>query len=99
MQVLHPPQKVECLPFLNEATGIRSMVSRSLQWYDLPTEFHKNLPTGSEVIRRDSQTDSGDLIILTFLFNGSRLKRNNIISVLSYFYGFKKTVVIQNTPF
>jgi hypothetical protein len=28
-----------------------------LQWHDLSTEFHKNLPIGSKVIRGDTQTD------------------------------------------
>jgi hypothetical protein len=38
--------------------------------------FIKNLPIGSKVIRGDTQTDrqTGDLISLTFLFKGSRLK-------------------------
>jgi hypothetical protein len=42
----------------------------------LPTEFHKNLPIGSRVIRGDTQKDrqDGDLISLTFLFKESRLK-------------------------
>jgi hypothetical protein len=53
-----------------------------LQWHDLPTEFHKNLPIGLKVIggdthrQTDRQTDrqTGDLISLTFLFKESRLK-------------------------
>jgi hypothetical protein len=28
-----------------------------LQWHNLSTEFHKNLPIGSKVIRGDTQTD------------------------------------------
>jgi hypothetical protein len=36
-----------------EGTGLKS----HLQWRDLPTEFHKNLPSGSKVIRGDTQTD------------------------------------------
>jgi hypothetical protein len=53
-----------------------------LQWHDLPTEFHKNLPLGSKVIggwggHTDRRIDrpTGDLISLTFLFKESRLKR------------------------
>jgi hypothetical protein len=47
-----------------------------LQWHDIPTEFHKNLPIGSKVIEGDTQTDgqTGTLISLTFLFKESRLK-------------------------
>jgi hypothetical protein len=60
-----------------EGTGLKSTASRDhLQWHDLPTEFHKNLPIGSKVIsggHTDRQT--GDLISLTFLFKESRLKK------------------------
>jgi hypothetical protein len=40
------------------------------------TEFHKNIPIGSKVIKGDTQTDrqTGDLISLTFLFKEGRLK-------------------------
>jgi hypothetical protein len=31
-----------------EATGLKIMASRYLQWHD-PTEFHKNLSDGSKV--------------------------------------------------
>jgi hypothetical protein len=41
-----------------------------LQWHDLPTEFRKNLPIGSNVIR-GTHRQTGDL---TFLFKESRLK-------------------------
>lgn len=48
-------------------------------WNDnLPTEFHKNVPTGPNVINgrahTDKQTDNGELTSLTFLFRISRLK-------------------------
>jgi hypothetical protein len=59
-----------------EGTGLKSMHQGRLQWHDLPTEFHKNLPIGSKVIRGDTQTDrqTGDLISLTFLFKERRQK-------------------------
>jgi hypothetical protein len=61
-----------------EGTVLKSMGWGHLQWHDLPTEFHKNLPIGSKVIRGDRQTDrqTGDLISLTFLFEERRLKMN-----------------------
>jgi hypothetical protein len=31
------------------ATALKMIASSHLQWLDLPTEFHKDLPTGSEV--------------------------------------------------
>jgi hypothetical protein len=40
-----------------EGTGLRSTASRSPQWHDLPTEFHKNLPIGSNVIGGGGHTD------------------------------------------
>jgi hypothetical protein len=39
-----------------EGTGLIRLRGH-LQWYDLPTKFHKNLPIGSKVIRGDTQTD------------------------------------------
>jgi hypothetical protein len=50
-----------------------------------PTEFHKNLPIGSKVIRGDTQTDreTGDLISLTFLFKESQAKnRRHLVAIL-----------------
>jgi hypothetical protein len=32
-----------------EATRLKSMASRSLQWHDLSTEIHRNLPNGSKL--------------------------------------------------
>jgi hypothetical protein len=52
-----------------EVTGLKVRRRGRLQWHDLPTEFHKNLPIGSKGIRgghTDRQT--GDLISLTFHF-------------------------------
>jgi hypothetical protein len=48
-----------------EGTGLKSRRRSHLQWHDFPTEFHKNLPIGSKVIRgggvkyrqTDRQTD------------------------------------------
>jgi hypothetical protein len=41
-----------------EGTGLKSTASRSPSTaWPPPTEFHKNLPTGSKVIRGDTQTD------------------------------------------
>jgi hypothetical protein len=53
-----------------------------LQWHDLRTEFHKNLPTGSKVVRGHTQTDrqTGDLISLTFLFKECKLKTSQAVS-------------------
>jgi hypothetical protein len=42
-----------------EVTGLKVWLRDHLQWHDLSTEFHKNLPIGSKVIRRghtDRQT-------------------------------------------
>lgn len=43
-----------------EGTGLKCVASRSLQWHDLPTQFHKNLQIGSEFQREhsDIQTES-----------------------------------------
>jgi hypothetical protein len=40
-----------------EGTGLKVWRRGYLQWHDLPTEFHKNLPVGSKVIMGDTQTD------------------------------------------
>jgi hypothetical protein len=59
-----------------EGTGLKIRHRGHLQWHDLSTEFHKNLPIGSKVIRGDTQTDrqTGNLMSLSFLFKESRLK-------------------------
>jgi hypothetical protein len=41
-----------------EGTGLKSRRRGHLQWHDLSTEFHKNLPVGSKVIRGDTPTDT-----------------------------------------
>jgi hypothetical protein len=64
------------------ATALKLWCRGHLQWHDLSTEFHKTLPTGSEVDRGDRQTEDGDLISLLFSFrNGSRPKDFNCIVV------------------
>jgi hypothetical protein len=41
-----------------EGTGLKRTCRGHLQWHDLPTEFHKNLPIGSKVISGGhTQTD------------------------------------------
>jgi hypothetical protein len=53
-----------------------------LQWHDLPTEFHKNLPIVSKVIRGDTQIDrqTGYLMGLTFLKKEGRLKIHKMLA-------------------
>jgi hypothetical protein len=51
-----------------EGMGLISMAlwrQGLLQWHDLPTEFHKNLPTGSKVIGEggDTHTETDRLVI------------------------------------
>jgi hypothetical protein len=65
-----------------EGTGLKGRHRGHLQWHDLSTEFHKNLPIGSKVIRGDRQTDRHDLISLTFLFKESRLKTGMLRNVI-----------------
>jgi hypothetical protein len=43
------PQKFECHFGMVAATALILWPRGNLQWHDLPTEFHKNLPIGSEV--------------------------------------------------
>jgi hypothetical protein len=40
-----------------EGTGLKVRRRDHLQWHDLPTKFHKNLPIGSNVIMGETQTD------------------------------------------
>jgi hypothetical protein len=40
-----------------EGAGLKVWCRGYLQWHGLPTEFHKNLPTGSKVIGGDRRTD------------------------------------------
>jgi hypothetical protein len=67
-----------------KGAGLESRHRGHLQWHDLRTEFHKNLPIGSKVIRGDTQTDrqTDVLISLTFLFEESRLKAVAVIQML-----------------
>jgi hypothetical protein len=49
------------------ATALKLWSLSHLQWHDLPTEFHKNLPIGSEVYSGDRQTH-GMVISLAHIF-------------------------------
>jgi hypothetical protein len=51
------------------ATALKLWIRGCLQWHDLSTEFHKNLPVGSEV-DSGGQTyrQDGDVISLHFSF-------------------------------
>jgi hypothetical protein len=74
-----------------EAMGLRSVVLRSLQWYDLPTEFHKDLLIGSKVIMGRHTDGQRELWShnLTFLFKENRLKTyssNNLISQSNFVF-------------
>jgi hypothetical protein len=40
-----------------EGTGLKIRRRGHLQWHDLPTEFHKNLPIGLKVIGGHTQSD------------------------------------------
>jgi hypothetical protein len=55
------------------AKALKIMASRSLQWHDLPTEFHKNLPIGS-----NTQTDRMIIYLISLHFSfrkESKLKK------------------------
>jgi hypothetical protein len=69
--------KVRCFGII-EATGLKLMSGGHLQWHDLHTEFHKNLPNGSSVVSGDKNTQTeGNIINLLFSFRKeSRLKCN-----------------------
>jgi hypothetical protein len=55
-----------------KAMGLKNTVFY-LKWHDL-AEFNENLSTGSSYLLRDTERQNSDLIILTFLFLGKRLK-------------------------
>jgi hypothetical protein len=66
MQVLHPSQKFELPPLgIIENMGLKLWHWDYLQWYDLPTEFHKNLLIASKGDRVTNRNDS-NLISLNF---------------------------------
>jgi hypothetical protein len=50
-------------------TALKLWYRGHLQWHDLPTKFHKNLPLGSDVDWEwGRHTEAGDLISLLFSF-------------------------------
>jgi hypothetical protein len=57
------------------AMASKIMVRSYLQWHDVTTEFHKNLPTGSRADRGKTHRRHGDHTSLQFSFRKeSRLK-------------------------
>jgi hypothetical protein len=57
------------------ATALKIRHRAHLQWHDLPTEFHKNLPTDSEADGGQTHKQDGDLKSLYFSYRKeSRLK-------------------------
>jgi len=52
-----------------EATVLKLWHRGHLQWHDLPTEFHKNLPTDLKVDKgRKTHRQDGDFIISLCIF-------------------------------
>jgi hypothetical protein len=49
-----------------ETTALQLRRLGHLQWLDLATEFHKNVPIGSEADAGEKQTQDGNLIAYTF---------------------------------
>jgi hypothetical protein len=67
-----------------------------LQWHDLCTEFHKNLPIGSKVIRgghRRTDRQTGDLISFTFLFKESRLIKTATCNCSTMWMSIKSKII------
>jgi hypothetical protein len=64
----HPPQKFERPSFgMVAATALKLWLRGHLQYHNLLTEFHKNLPIGSEVgTGGQTHRQRGDLISLHF---------------------------------
>jgi hypothetical protein len=57
VKVLRQCQKFERPPFgMVQATGLKIMICNHLGWHALHTEFHENLPVGSDVILGDRHT-------------------------------------------
>jgi hypothetical protein len=59
MQVLHHLRSLNVCHFgMPTARALELCSLCHLQWHDLPTEFHENLPIGSEVDEGRGQTDT-----------------------------------------
>jgi hypothetical protein len=58
--------------------GLKIQCRGHLQWHVLPTEFYKNLPTGSKVDGEQTQTHRLQCVLISLLFlpfgKESRLK-------------------------
>jgi hypothetical protein len=98
-QILHPPQKFECPPFWNGYSySIKLRHRGHIQWYDIPTEFHKNLPIASEV-DTVGQTHDRIVISLAYFFpfrKESRLKNHTHTHLLLNLY-YSKTSLVWNS--
>jgi hypothetical protein len=80
----HPPQNYEPPPFFGmvAAAGLELWHLGHVQWHDLPTEFHKNLPNGSKI-------DGGEthrMISLGYLFPFRKERRLKIHCSVSVVY-------------